>query len=78
MLLSRKREPSNVSKARHGAAKGLERAAAAVDVDEVEETTPKRRRRKPLVFVALAAAGAWLVAQSRRSNGASDVPESAS
>jgi hypothetical protein len=76
MLLSRKkREPSNVSKARHGAARGLEKAASAVDV-EIDESKPKRRR-KPLVLVALAALGAWLVAKSRRSDAGSDPSDAA-
>jgi len=60
----RKRDPSNVTRARQGAARGLERAAAAVDVDEAP---PRRRRRKPFVLAALAGVGAWLVAKSRRS-----------
>jgi hypothetical protein len=65
MLRSRhNREQSNVSRARQGAARGLERAASAVDVDA---GTPKKRRRKPVVLAALAGIGAWLVAKSRKS-----------
>jgi hypothetical protein len=64
LRLRHKRESSSVSRARSGAARGLERAAAAVDVDEA---TPRRRRRKPLLLAALAGIGAWLVAKSRRS-----------
>lgn len=83
MLSSRKkREKSKVTKARHGAARGLERAATAVDhaatVVDVDESTPKKRRRgKPLLLVALAGIGAWVVAQARRSPTVADATQDA-
>ena len=52
-----------LSRARRGAARGLESAAAIVD----EGDAPKRRRRKPLLLAALAGIGGWVVLRAKGS-----------
>lgn len=63
-------EEGLVSARRH-TARGLESAAALLDVDE---TPARKRRRKPLLIAALAGVAGWVAVKARKASDRLDEP----